>query len=78
MIRTLFHSQMDYFYQLAAAGEIENIPEILFKVYDDCTQLRIAHPNNYRDFNYRIVDDQRFERTNPNESNGIETTKMNK
>lgn len=65
--------QTDYFYQLAAAGEIQNVPEVLFKIYDDCNQLRIAHPNNYREFNYRIIDNQTFIRTNPVESIASDT-----
>lgn len=39
------------------------MPNVLLRIYDDCNELRIEHPNTYREFNYTIIDDETFERT---------------
>lgn len=54
--------QNDYMRELIDIGKLPAIPEVLYKIYDDCTETRIAHPNDYRSFNYNIVDDNTFTR----------------
>lgn len=43
---------------------MKNVDEVYFKIYDDCTDLRLTYPNTYREFNYRVIDDKTFERSN--------------
>lgn len=58
--------QKEYFTELCEAGKLENAPEVVFKIYDDCNELRVLHPNNYREFNYTIVDNFTFTRAKAN------------
>lgn len=40
-----------------------NLPDVLFKIYQDVTTQRNKYPNSYRENNYKIIDDHTFERT---------------
>ncbi|XP_031630062.1 flavin-containing monooxygenase FMO GS-OX5-like isoform X2 [Contarinia nasturtii] len=55
--------QNSYLRDISKIGQMIQMPEVLLKIYDDCNELRVQFPNNYRDFNYTIIDDQTFERT---------------
>lgn len=46
--------------ELSEIGNIVKMPEVIFKIYDDCNELRVKYPNTYREFNYTIIDDQTF------------------
>lgn len=41
---------------------MESMPEVVFKIYDDCNDLRKDHPDDYRQFVYTIIDDKTFTR----------------
>lgn len=58
---------MKYFEQLAEAAQMENLSEVLFKIYADVTVQWTQHPNSYRENNYRIIDDLTFEKLSLNE-----------
>lgn len=58
-----FTWQAGYFQQLADAGQMPNLPEVLIKIYEDVSAQRKQFPNSYRQFNYRIIDENTFERT---------------
>lgn len=63
MKKNLCRFQTNYFHQLIQAGDLEKMPEVLFKIYDDCNELRVAHPDDYRQFVYTITDDKTFTRS---------------
>lgn len=69
----LFHFQKDYFHQLAKAGDLKMVPEVIFKIYDDCADLRITQADDFRQFVYTIVDDKTFTRSKLDENNNTET-----
>lgn len=48
--------------ELSEIGQLIKMPEVLLKIYDDCNDLRNQFPNNYRQFNYIIIDDETFKR----------------
>lgn len=55
-----FHRE--YFNDLATTANIENIPEVYMKIYDDSSIRRHSFPTMYRNDVYTIVDDEHFER----------------
>lgn len=61
-----FHRE--YFNDLATTANIENIPEVFMKIYDDSGTRRINFPTMYRNDVYTIVDDEHFERHTLNEN----------
>lgn len=48
--------------ELSESGNLIKTPNVLFKIYEDCNDLRIQYPNHYREFNYTIVDEETFTR----------------
>lgn len=55
--------QEKYFREIIEIGQLPKMPEVLFKIFDDCNELRLQYPNTYREFNYTIIDDETFERS---------------
>lgn len=55
--------QEKYLRELSEIGQMIKMPEVLFKIYEDCNELRIQYPSSYREFNYTIIDDETFERS---------------
>lgn len=51
---------MKYMKELSEIGNIAKVPDVVYKIYDDCNELRVKYPNTYREFNYTIIDDQTF------------------
>lgn len=52
----------DYTYRLSRTAGIDDIPDVLTRIYYDCGQLRQTYPNSYRLYNYRVIDNETFER----------------
>lgn len=48
---------------LCEIGRMNARPSVLDKIYDDCNHLRTEYPSSYREFNYKILTDDTFERT---------------
>lgn len=57
----ILYFQTAYLRELSSIGEMIKVPEVLLKIYLDCNDLRVQHPNTYREFNYKIIDDDNFE-----------------
>lgn len=55
-----FHRE--YFNDLATIANIENIPEVYMKIYEDSGMRRLNYPTMYRNDVYTIVDNEHFER----------------
>lgn len=55
------HFQSAYLRELSSIGEMIKVPEVLLKIFLDCNELRAQYPNTYREFNYKIIDDDNFE-----------------
>lgn len=55
------HLQTAYLRELSSIGEMIKVPEVLLKIYLDCNELRAQNPSTYREFNYKIIDDDNFE-----------------
>lgn len=47
--------------ELSSIGEMIKVPEVILKIFLDCGDLRTQYPNTYREFNYKIIDDDNFE-----------------
>lgn len=52
--------QKEYYRQLAAVGDIENLPDVLAAMHFDSRQTMAKDPINYRKYRYHIVDDKTF------------------
>lgn len=48
------------------------MPEVIFKIFDDCADLRIAHPDDFRQYVYTIIDDETFIRRKLDKTNDID------
>lgn len=57
------YEQRNYYNELSAVADIENIQEVFTKIYDDSCVRAVATPNEYRNGLYRIIDEENFERT---------------
>lgn len=55
--------QRQYFNDLSATANIENVREIFLRIYEDSGARRSDDPVNYRLDVYNIIDEERFERT---------------
>ncbi|XP_031621424.1 flavin-containing monooxygenase FMO GS-OX5-like [Contarinia nasturtii] len=55
--------QREYFNDLSATANIENVREIFLKIFEDCGARRSADPVNYRLDVYKIIDVEHFERS---------------
>lgn len=60
----LLFEQQNYYDDLAACADIENVRPIYMKIYEESYARRIVAPNHYRNDNYRIIDGENYERTN--------------
>lgn len=55
--------QREYFNDLTATANIENVREVLLLIYDDSSRRRSEHPLIYRRDVYKIIDELHFERS---------------
>lgn len=55
--------RQEYFSELSTIANIENVPEILMKIYEDGQMRRSIDPKGYRNDVYTIIDDEHFQRT---------------
>lgn len=55
--------QREYCEDLSTTANIERVPEIVLNIYDDCIECRSKNPKDYRNNNYKVIDDENFERT---------------
>lgn len=53
----------EYFNDLATTANIENVHEIFLRMYEASSKRRAAHPKNYRDDVFTIIDEHHFECT---------------
>lgn len=53
-----FHRE--YLTDLSTTANIENVREVLLKIYEDSSMRRAKDPRTYRNLTYTIVDDEHF------------------
>lgn len=52
--------QRDYYNQLAIEADVENVRDIIIRIYEDCWARKMEMPNTYRHDVYHIIDDEHF------------------
>lgn len=58
----MIHSNRDYVNQLATAGEIESIPEVILAIGEDALSELLQRPATFRNFKYTVIDGSTFAR----------------
>ncbi|OAD59924.1 Flavin-containing monooxygenase FMO GS-OX-like 3 [Eufriesea mexicana] len=59
-INKLKERQWAYYDELAAATGIPSFPPVIRKIYDHSNQMRELDIGNYKNYQYRIIDDENF------------------
>lgn len=50
----------DYLKQLWDTAELEKLPDVAYEIYKDSILTSATRPNEFRNYNYKIIDDKTF------------------